>query len=165
MKRWLPHPALSLFLTILWVLLVNDLGLGQWLLGAVLGWLIPLICRPFLPQVPQVRKPLALFGFALRVLGDIITANLQVARLVVGPRSHLHPAFVEIPLEVQDEFLITALASIISLTPGTVSAALSEDRRTLLVHGLDVPDPQALVREVKTRYEAPLLEIFACSTT
>ncbi|MCY1543414.1 multicomponent Na+:H+ antiporter [compost metagenome] len=57
------------------------------------------------------------------------------------------------------------LASVISLTPGTVSVDFSDDRKTLLVHGLDVPDEAAMVHEIKTRYEAPLLEIFACSPT
>jgi multicomponent K+:H+ antiporter subunit E len=57
------------------------------------------------------------------------------------------------------------LASIISLTPGTVSADLSDDRKTLLVHGLDVDDEAVLVEQIKRRYEAPLLEVFACSPT
>ena len=55
---------------------------------------------------------------------------------------------------------ITVLAGSITMTPGTVSADLAADGRSLLVHGLDVPDPEALVAEIKTRYEARLLEIF-----
>ena len=52
------------------------------------------------------------------------------------------------------------LAGTITMTPGTLSAELSADGRSLLVHGLDVPDPGALVAEIKSRYEARLLEIF-----
>ena len=55
---------------------------------------------------------------------------------------------------------ITALASLITLTPGTVSAELSDDRRYLLIHALDLQDPEALIDEIKSRYEAPLKEIF-----
>ena len=51
-------------------------------------------------------------------------------------------------------------------TPETsVSADLSDDKRMLLVHSLDVDDEQELVRSIQTRYEAPLLEVFACSRT
>jgi multicomponent K+:H+ antiporter subunit E len=60
---------------------------------------------------------------------------------------------------------LTMLTSIISLTPGTVSADLSSDHKTLLVHGLDVPDAAELVAIIKQRYEAPLLEVFTCSPT
>jgi multicomponent K+:H+ antiporter subunit E len=50
----------------------------------------------------------------------------------------------------------------VSLTPGTVSADVSEDRTRLLVHALHVEDPQALVAEIKQRYEGPIKEIFEC---
>ena len=47
------------------------------------------------------------------------------------------------------------LAGTITMTPARVSADLVADGRALLVHGLDVPDPDALVAEIKSRYEAP----------
>ena len=74
----------------------------------------------------------------------------------------LRPGFVELPLDLTDEFAITLLASTISLTPGTVSADVSEDRRTLLIHALDVDDQDAMIRQIKQRYERPLKEIFEC---
>jgi multicomponent K+:H+ antiporter subunit E len=163
--RWLPQPLLSLSLLVVWLLLVNDLGFGHWLLGGLLGWLIPLVSQVFWINPPRLQKPLKLCLFLLRVLGDIVVANLQVAKLILGPTAKLRPAFVEIPVRLEDELALTMLASVISLTPGTVSADLSDDRRTLLVHSLDVADEAALVREIKSRYEAPLLEVFPCSTT
>ncbi|WP_028238490.1 Na+/H+ antiporter subunit E [Stutzerimonas azotifigens] len=164
-RRWLPHPALSVALAGLWLLLNNTLAPGHVLLGAFLGWGIPLLVGPFVMPVPRVRRPLLLVRFLLRVILDIVVANLHVARLVLGPKGRLSPAFVEVPVRIDDEFVLTALTSIISLTPGTVSASLSEDRRTLLVHALDAPDAEALVAEIRTRYETPLLEIFECSNT
>lgn len=164
-RRWLPHPLLSLCLLLVWLLLVNDFGLGHWLLGALLGWLIPLVSQLFWITPPRIHKPLKLLPFFLRVLLDIVIANLQVAKLILGPSARLRPAFVEIPMLLEDELALTMLASIISLTPGTVSADLSDDRKILLVHSLDVADEATLVQEIKTRYEAPLLEIFTCSPT
>ena len=43
-----------------------------------------------------------------------------------------------------------------------MSADVSQDRQTLLIHALDVDDPDALVAEIKQRYERPLKEIFEC---
>lgn len=164
-RRWLPQPLLSLTLLLVWLLLVNDMSVGHWLLGALLGWLIPLLTQVFWINPPRVYKPLKLCLFFLRVLGDIVIANLQVAKLILGPSARLRPAFVEIPMLLEDELALTMLASIISLTPGTVSADLSDDRKILLVHSLDVDDEAALVEQIKHRYEAPLLEVFACSPT
>lgn len=164
-SRWLPHPPLTLLLAVIWILLVNAPALGNLLLGLLLGWLIPLSCRRFLIHVPRVKQPLRLCRYSLMVLWDILIANFQVARLVIGPKASLRPAFVEIPMDLEDDFLLTVLACIISLTPGTVSSGLSEDHKVLLVHGLDVDDIDALIAEIKQRYEVPLLEMFECSPT
>lgn len=167
MKHWrlLPHPLLTLLLTLAWLLLNNSLSLGQLLLGLFLGWGIPLLCQDFLLRTPRLRRPGLLLRYMLVVLYDIVVANLHVARLVLGRPEALRPAFIEVPIDIEDEFLLTLLACVVSLTPGTVSSGLSGDRKTLLLHGLDVPDKDEVIRQVKTRYEAPLKEIFECSPT
>lgn len=162
MRRCWPSPTLSLMLWLLWLLLSNDFSAGQALLGLLFAWLVPLVTRPFWLARPAIRHPGKLLAFLLLVHRDIVIANLAVARLILGSPTRLKPAFVEVPLELDNPLLITVLASIVSLTPGTVSADVSADRRTLLVHGLDVDDPQALAATIKQRYEAPLKEIFGC---
>ena len=52
------------------------------------------------------------------------------------------------------------IASCLGNDLGTVSSALSDDRRYLLVHVLNLDDAERVVRQIKTRYEAPLMEIF-----
>jgi multicomponent K+:H+ antiporter subunit E len=70
---------------------------------------------------------------------------------------------VELPLALTNEFAIVMLANTISLTPGTVTAEIRSDRKTLLIHCLDVEDEAALIADIKTRYEQPLKEVFeAC---
>ena len=118
--------------------------------------------RPFWPNVPRIRNLPRMFGFVVVVLYDIIVANVSVAIKVLGPLKSLRPGFVEFPVDLDDDFAIALLASTISLTPGTVSADVSQDRQTLLIHALDVDDPAALVAEIKQRYERPLKEIFEC---
>lgn len=162
MKRWLPSPMLSLMLWGLWLLLANDFSPGQMVLGVFFALLIPVITEPFWLRRPRIVKPGKLVMFVLMVHRDILVANMAVAKLILSSPSQLRPAFVEVPLDTDNEFVITVLASVVSLTPGTVSADISADRRTLLVHGLDVEDRAALVASIKQRYEAPLKEIFGC---
>lgn len=165
LSRLFPHPMLTVLLTVIWLLMVNAPSFGHLLLGAFLGWGIALLCSGFMLDVPRLRRPLLLCRYLLMVLWDIVIANLHVARLVLGPTRKLRPAFVEVPMEIENEFMLSVLACIVSLTPGTVSSGLSSDHKTLLLHGLDVADDQALIAEVKSRYEAPLMEIFECSST
>lgn len=159
--RWLlPHPLMTLTLAVVWLLLVNTLDPGQLLLGLLLGVLIPRFTDAFWPERPRLKRPGLMLRYLARLLADIVVANFQVARLILGPAQRLRPAFIELPVTLRDPFAVSVLASTISLTPGTVSADLSRDRRTLLVHCLDVPDPEALCRHIKHRYETPLGEIF-----
>lgn len=164
MRGWRFRPALSGSLLVLWLLLANSMALGQVLIGGLLAVLIPRWAEPFWPARPRACRPLRLLRFTGLVLVDIVRANLSVARLILGPVEALRPAFVEVPLDLTDELAIAVFASTISLTPGTVSATVSADRRTLLVHGLDVADGARLVAELKRRYEAPLREVLECST-
>lgn len=164
MKRFrlLPNPVLTLLLAGLWLLLNNTFAGGHIVLGLFLGWAIPLLVAGFLIEVPRVRKPLKLCLFVLMVFYDIVAANIHVARLVLGPKEKLRPAFIVMPMRIENEFVLAALTSIVSLTPGTVSAGLSPDHKHLLMHALDAPDIEGIIAEVQSRYEAPLMEIFEC---
>lgn len=160
MRRWLPHPLLSVSLVVLWLLLVNEFSTGHLVLGALLGWLIPFATSRFWPEQIRIRHP----GVLLRFLGvfavDIVRGCFHVAWLILKGPARLRPVFVEVPLDVESDLAISLLANTISLTPGTVSALLSGDRRTLIVHTIDTDDPAALVAEIKQRYEAPLKQVF-----
>ncbi|MBP9944414.1 MAG: monovalent cation/H+ antiporter subunit E, partial [Desulfomicrobium sp.] len=106
--------------------------------------------------------PRTLVAYLAVFLWDIVIANLTVARLILGPVRRLRPAFITFPLDLKNDFAITVLAHSLSLTPGTVSSKVSEDRSTLLIHVLDLDDEEVLVQRIKERYEAPLKEIFSC---
>jgi multicomponent K+:H+ antiporter subunit E len=160
MRRMLPHPLTTLALTVVWLLLVNSLASGQIVLGLLLGWAIPLFTLRFWPETPRISRPFTLLRFTIRLLGDIVAANLTVARLILGRPERLRPAFIIVPLALKSDLAISLLANTICLTPGTVSSRLSLDRKHLLVHTLDTADPERLVATIKSRYEAPLQEIF-----
>lgn len=160
MQRLFPHPLMSLTLALVWLLLANSVAFGHVLLGILFGALIPMFTNAFWPERPHLARPGKILALALHLVYDIIVANLVVARSILSPRMELNPDFVEYPVELRNEFAMTVLASVIALTPGTVAAGLSEDRRTILIHALDVTDKAALIAMLKDRYERPLLEIF-----
>lgn len=159
-RRWLPHPLLTPILALVWLLLANSLAPGQILLGLLLGCAIPLFSRRFWPEPVPLRRPLTLLRFCGRVFYDIGVANLVVAWLILCGPARLQPGFVEVPLDLTSDLAISLLANTICLTPGTVSARLSPDRRTLLVHALNTGDPAAIIATIKTRYETPLKQVF-----
>lgn len=160
-RKVLPHPLLTLMLTITWLLLVNGWSLNSLVFGFLLGWLIPFVTASYWPNQPTLRAPLKILAYIGIVVWDIIVANIVVARIVLfKPNSERKPAWVTIPLDLRTPEAISALAGTITLTPGTVSADLSDHGHALLVHCLDAEDPDAVRDEIKSRYEARLKEIF-----
>lgn len=160
MKRLFPAPLLSVMLFIVWPLLNQSWSLGQLALGALLALVIPWFTEALRPDKGALRHPLKIVRLGGVVLWDIVTSNIEVARRILGREAAIQPAFVWLPLSITDPHGIVALAGIITMTPGTLSSELTEDRRHLLIHVLNVDDEAALIAGIKARYEAPLQDIF-----
>jgi len=163
MSRLVPAPLLSVVLFCAWLLL-NGVSAGHVALAAVLGIAIPWFTEPFRPDRFHLRSWPTLAALALTVLRDIVVSNVQVAMLILGPERRIHPRFVWLPLAISDPHGIATLAGIITMTPGTLSADLTDDRKHLLVHALNVADEAELVASIKARYEMPLRRIFEGAT-
>jgi len=161
MKRYLPHPLLTLVLLVVWVFLVNEISAGAVVLGLILAIIIPLITSSFWQDRPSLRNVYGICEYGLVVLWDIVVANVIVAGLILFRKSEsLESKCVVVPLDLTSPEAITTLAGTITMTPGTVTIDLSADAKSLLVHCLHAPDPQAVVDDIKNRYERRLKEIF-----
>ena len=159
-KRWLPSPPLSVTVFCFWLLMNDAVTVGHALMALVLALAIP----PFAARLECEFARIGRLGGVPRMAGvlalDIVRSNIVVALQVLGPERNITPGFIWVPLDIANIHGIAALTSIITLTPGTVSSSLSADRRHLLVHVLNLKDPDELIRQIKARYEAPLMEIF-----
>ncbi|MDA3887903.1 MAG: Na+/H+ antiporter subunit E [Allgaiera sp.] len=161
LSRLVPHPILTLLLTLVWMMLMNSISAGAVAFGLFLGLVVPFLTQSYWPDRPRIHRPLKIVAYILLVLYDIVMANVTVARIVLFvPRAKLQPAWIVIPLELRSPEAITVLAGSITLTPGTLTAEVSSDAHAILVHCLHAPDPDAVRDEIKHRYERRLLEIF-----
>lgn len=160
--HWLfPHPVLTLILAVVWILLQNQISSGMVVFGIILGIIIPRMTSIWWPDTPKGFRLGKMISYSFIVVWDILVANVQVAWIVLTvPNAKLKPAWIMVPLELQQPEAITMLAGTITLTPGTVSADLSNNGRSLLVHVLHTDDPDAVLEDIKTRYERRLKEIF-----
>jgi multicomponent K+:H+ antiporter subunit E len=157
---WGQHPVLSLMLAMAWLLLQQSVAPAQLITAAVLGLVIPRVLGGFLGEPVRVRSWAAVVRLTWRVLWDIVVANFTVARIVLSPGARPQPAWVMVPLDAHHPSAISLFATIITMTPGTVSCVVDEQRRFVLVHALDCTDTEAAAADMKARYEAPLQEIF-----
>jgi len=161
-NKFLPHPFLTLILAVVWILLQNDISAGMAVFGLILGIVIPIATARWWPDRPRSIRKGKMLVYTVIVLWDILVANVQVAWLILTKSNDaMRPTWIVIPLELTTPEAITILAATITLTPGTVSADLSDEGHSLLVHVLDTDAPDDVRDQIKSRYEARLLEIFA----
>ena len=159
LSRALPQPVVSIAIAALWLLL-NGATPGHGILAAIFAIGLPLLLPTPPIASPTLAAPLVAIRLFVVVLYDIVRANIDVALRILGPEAKIHPSFVWVPLDIASPQGITVFASIITMTPGTLSCEVSEDRRWLLVHAFHADDPAAVAAEVKQRYERPLMEVF-----
>ncbi len=155
-----PAPILSAMLFVSWLMLVGSLSAGQVALAALLAIAIALWSERLRPERARIGAWGTIMRLAIVVLYDIVASALVVARQILGPEERIRPGFVWVPLAIRNPHGVASLASIITMTPGTLSVDFSPDRHHLLVHALHVDDPADLITLVKERYERPLMAIF-----
>ena len=107
-----------------------------------------------------VSRIVKILGFICFYLVEMIRSNLRVAYDVLTPAHKMKPAILEIPLDVKTDMEILLFANLMTMTPGTMSFRLSEDKSKLYVHAMYVDDPERQKQEIKEKFENRLLEIF-----
>jgi multisubunit Na+/H+ antiporter MnhE subunit len=112
---------------------------------------------PFSPR-SWVRRAFGLAAFFLAFARELLLANIAVAKSVLfAPVSDLSPGFVTYRLDNLTDFEIVVLTHCITLTPGTTSVEVAEDRTSVVLHALDARDPEGVCAGIKKTLEAPIL--------
>jgi multicomponent K+:H+ antiporter subunit E len=148
-----------MLLALSWLALSRSLEPVHWLSAALIGLVVPRLLAPFLSAPTPLNWP-AVLRLTLVVLWDIVVSNITVARWVLGPLDRLQPAWIPVPLATRHPRVNAWFATIITTTPGTVSAVVDEERGLILVHALNCDDPAGSAADMKERYEAALMRIY-----
>lgn len=128
--------------------------------GFVLGFGVLFVIREQIGTSAYFRRIGKISGLAALFVYELVLSAWRVAMIVLRPKIDLEPGIIAFPLTVDTDFEISMLANLITLTPGTLSVDVSEDRKTLYVHCIDVPDPQATIEVIKNGFERKIMEAF-----
>lgn len=97
---------------------------------------------------------------AVYFIKELIKSCLMVARDCISRRPRLHPAIVRMPIGPKSDLEIFILANLITLTPGTLTLDVAEDKSVLVIHSIYAEDPEALVADLKSGMEHRVREVF-----
>ena len=148
----------NIILAVLWALLSGDISQYSLMTGFVLGYLVLGMMATQATEKSYFKKVRQTLAFALEFLKELALSTYRVAYDILTPTHYMKPGVIAFPLEAKTDAEITMLANVITLTPGTLSLDVSEDRKTLYIHAMYIDDPDALRREIKEGLEKKLLE-------
>ena len=149
----------NLVLAIFWALASGRVTVGTVVVGFVAGYVTLFVTRRATGAEPYTRKTAGAVMLLLVFLRELIKANLRLAHDVLTPTHYMRPAIIGIPLDARSDFEITLLANLITLTPGTLSLNVSEDRSVLYIHSVYTPDADHLRHTIKESLERRILEL------
>ena len=149
----------NLLIGFLWATVVPLFGWPDFEIGLLIGWVVlSIVNRDY------GRRSLHLISFIFYVLWEIIVSNVSLAWTILQPKAELdrrlNPGIVEVPISLTHDLEILLLASVITLTPGTISVDLgknTEGKQVLYVHCLRLADKETFLRSIKEGFEARII--------
>lgn len=106
-----------------------------------------------------MKRLLLFLRYAIIFFWELVKANVEVTLLVLSPTLKIRPGFLAVPMEATSDLEVTSLANSITLTPGTISVHIPDDRDNIVVHALNIgEDPQQVRDGIKSALEANILK-------
>jgi len=147
---------LTLVLALVWTAVQGAFRLGNFAVGFVLAYVVLRLLRPLLGEAGYDRRlwyQVALAGFFVK---ELVMSSVRVATEVLTPGYSMRAGILAVPLSVRSDLGITLFANLISLTPGTLSLDVSDDREYLYIHAMYIDrgeeeDVQHLKRTLERR--------------
>lgn len=151
---------INVLLAALWMMLSETYTFGAFIFGYLFGILFVLAAFPLLPgkhlYLRPVWKSIVLAGIFMK---ELVLANIDVIKIVIQKEIKNEPAFFAYPTELKKDWEITLLSQLITLTPGTIVVAISDDQKTLYIHSIDFSDIDSEISTIKDSFEKAIKEV------
>lgn len=151
--------AWNLALALAWVGMTGRLNASNLIVGFLVGYVVLLVLQGPVAMRRQIRRTRTALELLVVFTWEMLLANFRVAWDVVTPTHLMRPGVIAVPLDAREDFEILILANMVSLTPGTLSLDVADDRSVLYIHAMYLHDRERITRAIKDGFERRLLEV------
>lgn len=150
---------LNFFLAVVWMFMTVSFSPAGFAIGFLIGLGVIILMRRFFSYRLYILRVWAIIRLFLLFLKELAMSSIQVLRIVIKPNMNLKPAIFELETELKEDWEITLLSALITLTPGTLVVGISDDQKRLYIHALDFEDIDDAVSSIKETFERAILEV------
>lgn len=150
----------NILLALAWAALTGSFTLTNFIFGLLLSVAVLYLATEQSNALNNIVRLGRIAALAMLFVRELVLSGWRVAKLVLSPDMKMAPGIFAYPLKVDRDFEITLLANLITLTPGTLSVDVSEDRRMLFVHAIDCSDVEAACHDIEQGFERRIIRAF-----
>ncbi|NJR13691.1 MAG: Na+/H+ antiporter subunit E [Phyllobacteriaceae bacterium] len=151
---------INVLFAVIWMVVTGAYSLPNFALGFAMGALTLFLMREQLGADRYFRRVRRTMSLIRLFIKELIMSAVRVAVLVLKRDMGLKPGIFAYQTELRSDAEITLLANMITLTPGTLTVDVSDDRRTLFIHAVDCSDPEAARADIRNGFERKIREAF-----
>ena len=150
---------LNVLLALVWMFLSHSYNPSSFIVGYFLGILILLGFRKFFNSRFYMLRVWAVIKLLFLFIKELIMANISVLKVIIKPKLDMKPGIFALKTDLKQQWEITLLANLITLTPGTLVIDVSDDNSTLYIHAMDINDVQSEINGIKNSFEKAIMEV------
>lgn len=150
---------LNFILAFVWMFLKTSYSPASFFVGYFFGLLIIYIFRRFFTSRFYLLRVVAVLNLIYIFTLELLLSNIAVLKAVLRPKLNIKPGIFAFPTELKEDWEITMLANLITLTPGTLVVDVSPDNRTLYIHAMDISDADEAIQSIKNTFEKAIMEV------
>ncbi|MBO8156002.1 MAG: Na+/H+ antiporter subunit E [Bacillaceae bacterium] len=151
--------VLNLIIAFMWMFLQESYSFSSFFSGYLIGIFLLFMLQRFIPDTFYMRRIWRFIRLILLFIKELILSNISIVKLVYKPKLDIQPGIFALPTELTRNWEVTLLANLITLTPGTLSIAVSEDQSTIYIHAMDIPDVEKEIQAIKETFEKAIMEV------
>lgn len=149
----------NIILAFAWSALSGSIDKINLIAGFIIGYFVLGTMSAGHKEPSYFSKVGQMIGFVVLFFKEVMVSTLRITYDVLTPTNYMKPGVIAVQLDARTDAEITLLANVITLTPGTLSLDVSDDRKFLYIHAMYIDDPDDLRREIKDGLERKLLEL------
>ncbi|MGP4071442.1 Na+/H+ antiporter subunit E [Piscibacillus sp. B03] len=150
---------LNILIAALWMFLWESYDFQSFFTGYLVGMALLFFLRRFVPDAYYLERVWKIITLILLFIKELVLSTWSVVKLAYKPKLKVEPGIFALPTDLKSNWEITLLANLISLTPGTLSVAVSDDYTTIYIHAMDMPDVEEEINDIKNTFERAIMEV------
>lgn len=151
--------TLNIVLAAAWMLINGRFSAWDFIVGFVVGFLCLSLTQATRGRLSYGRKILAAIHLVAYFLMEVTITSIRVVWDVLTPTHLSEPDIIHFPLDVKSDLEIMILGNMVSMTPGSLTLDVSDDKQYLIIHAMFASDKDEVIAELKNGLERRLLEV------